>query len=202
MKKTWIAIACGVLIAATAPAKTNTPTDVNEQQARELSKRLRALPDYGVYDFLSFQLEDGKVVMKGFAHSPSVESGALKTARSLSGISEVKDEIEVLPLSRFDEQLRNSIFFRLYSSNSLSRYVAGGRLMPADPFLRPPLGWANTPVGSWQPAGNYPIHIIVQNGHVSLEGVVDNKGDRDIAAILASGTPGVFSVTNNLVIAR
>jgi len=202
MKKTYTLLACGVFIAAAVFGKTNTPADPNEQVAKELTKRLRTLADYGVYDHLSFQVDDGKVVLRGSTHTPSLEAAALKAAKAVAGVNEVQDEIEVLPLSRMDERLRTDVFFRLYSSNALSRYAAGGGLLARDPFLRPPLGWANTPVGSWQPAGDYAIHIIVKNGQLSLEGVVGNQGDKDIAGLLASATPGLFGVTNNLVVAR
>ena len=82
------------------------------------------------------------------------------------------NNIEVLPLSSQDDRIRQAVFRAIYSHPSLSRYAI--RAIP-------------------------PIHIIVKNGNVALEGVVANKGDKDIAGIQANQVPGVFSVANNLV---
>jgi hyperosmotically inducible periplasmic protein len=86
-------------------------------------------------------------------------------------VTRVVNNIEVLPLSTFDDQIRRAEYRAIYSQPQLSRYSLGA--VPQ-------------------------IHIIVKNGHVTLEGVVDNESDRNVAAIMASEVPGVFSVTNHL----
>jgi osmotically-inducible protein OsmY len=102
---------------------------------------------------------------------PVLKSDAERVVKRIEGVAQVNNQIEVLPVSQHDDRLRRSVYRAIYRSSPLSRYAL--------PVLKP-------------------IRIIVKNGHVTLEGVVDNEGDKNIANIRARGVPGAFSVTNNL----
>ena len=129
------------------------------------------LPYYSVFDNLAFKLEGSKVLLIGQVVRPSLKSDAESVVKKVEGVSSVQNDIEVLPTSPMDDQLRRALYRTIYGDTGLSRY-----------------GYAAVPS----------IHIIVKGGNVTLEGVVANEGDRNIADIRARSVPGVFSVTNNL----
>src|ERR1700674_893644 len=99
------------------------------------------------------------------------KSDAEAAVKNIEGVTRVVNNIQVLPVSPFDDQIRWAEYRAIYSQPQLSRYAMG--VVPQ-------------------------IHIIVNGGHVTLEGVVANEADRDVAGLSANGVPGVFSVTNNL----
>jgi hyperosmotically inducible protein len=105
---------------------------------------------------------------------PTLKSDAENVVKEIEGVSAVDNEIEVLPVSPMDDQVRRAVYRAVYGDTALSRY--GMSALPS-------------------------IHIIVNNGHVTLEGVVDSEGDKNLANIRANGVPNVFSVTNNLTVA-
>src|SRR5262249_2134712 len=107
----------------------------------------------------------------GQVTQPTLKSDAEKAVKKIEGVQTVANEIEVLPLSPNDDRLRRELYRAIYSKAPLERYQMGA--VP-------------------------PIHIIVKNGNVTLEGAVGNEGDKNIAGITANGVPGVFSVKNNL----
>jgi hyperosmotically inducible periplasmic protein len=144
---------------------------LQEQVRRALSR----LPYESVFDYLAFRTEGDRVILLGAVHRPTLRSDAEAAVRRIEGVEDVANQIEVLPLSTFDDQLRVALYRSIYGQSALSRY-----------------GMA--PIGS--------IRIIVRNGHVTLEGVVANETDRNIANIQAHTVPGVFSVSNNLRIER
>jgi hyperosmotically inducible periplasmic protein len=149
-----------------------------EPKAQDLIKEVRhqlvLLPYYSVFDNLAFKVEGSKVTLIGQAVRPTLKSDAENVVKKIEGVSSVTNEIEVLPLSPNDDQLRRAVFRAIYSDSSLSRY-------------------AESAVPS--------IHIIVKNGNVTLEGVADNEADKNLANLRANGVPNVFSVKNNLVVA-
>lgn len=168
-----IALAAGVsqnLSAANAPAGPQ-PGRTDSALAERVRHELVMLPFYGVFDNLAFQVEGGKVTLLGQVTRPTIKSSAGNVVKRLEGVTDVVNNIEVLPLSSFDDGIRLRLARAIYGSSALSRYALGA-----------------------QP----PIRIIVKNGNVTLEGVVLNDGDRNIANIRANGVFGVFSVTNNL----
>jgi hyperosmotically inducible protein len=203
MKRNLLGVlALAVALAPVAAAHNRTDTLSPEARlTRTVGKRLANLPDYGVYDWLTYSVNNGVVKLQGYAETPVLRSDADHVAVKVAGVQKVENDIKVLPPSSMDDQIRRAIFFRIYRSPALSRYAAGGGLIPGDPLLRPPLGWWAAPAGSFEPAGNYAIHIIVDNGNVKLEGVVNSKLDRQVAGTIAMQIPGVFSVANNLVVA-
>jgi hyperosmotically inducible protein len=140
--------------------------------AREVRHKLLMLPYYGVFDDLAFRVDGGTVTLLGAVTRPSLKSDAESAVKRIEGVERVINEIEVLPPSPMDDRIRMAEYRAIYGDSALStRY--GFRSIP-------------------------PIHIIVKNGHVDLEGVVANEADRNIANIRANSVPGVFSVTNNL----
>jgi hyperosmotically inducible periplasmic protein len=149
-----------------------------EPKPRDLVKEVRhqlvLLPYYSVFDNLAYKVEGSKVVLIGQTVRPTLKSDAEAAVKSVEGVSSVQNDIEVLPPSGMDDQLRRAIYRAIYGDTTLSRY--GFQAVPS-------------------------IHIIVKNGNVTLEGVVDNEGDKNIAGLRANGVPNVFSVKNNLVVA-
>src|SRR5262249_46315755 len=133
------------------------------------------LPYYSVFDNLEYKVEGDKVVLAGQVVRPTLKSDAEHVVKSVEGVSSVQNNIEVLPTSPMDDRLRIVLYRSIYGENGLNRY-----------------GLANVPS----------IHIIVKNGHVTLEGVVDNDSDKNLAGIRANSVPNVFSVQNNLKIVK
>ena len=140
---------------------------------KEVRHELVTLPYYGVFDWLEFEVgTDNKVVLRGQVVRPTTKSDAESRAREVEGVSQVVNEIQVLPVSRHDDQLRLALYRTIYGWNSpLFRYAT--QTVP-------------------------PIHIIVRNGRAALKGVVATKGDGNLAYIRARGVPGLFEVTNEL----
>jgi hyperosmotically inducible periplasmic protein len=155
-----------------------TPIFVTEASAkdrqstvREVRHELLMLSRYGVFDNISYRVEGNKVTLFGQVTQLVLKGDAEKAVRSIEGITRVDNQIEVLPLSPMDDDIRRSVFRAIYGENSLTRYS----------FQAVP-----------------PIHIIVKNGEVTLEGVVATEMDREVADIRAKGVSGVFSVVNHL----
>ncbi|MBL8213987.1 MAG: BON domain-containing protein [Bryobacterales bacterium] len=138
---------------------------------RQVRHELVMLPYYGVFDNLSYRVEGGTVTLLGQVTRPTLKSSAENVVKDIEGVAQVDNQIKVLPLSPNDDRLRLAVYRAVYGQTALNRYA-----LQAVP----------------------PIHIIVDNGKVTLEGVVANEGDKNIANIQANGVPGVFSVVNNL----
>jgi hyperosmotically inducible protein len=148
--------------------------DVGETRlVREVRHQLVTLPYYGVFDDLSFHVDqDGTVTLMGAVTRPTLKSDAENVVKHIEGVTKVVNQIEVLPPSPDDDRIRMAEYRAIYG----------------DPALATRYGYRAIP----------PIHIIVKNGHVTLEGVVANQGDKDLINARANSVPGVFSVTNNL----
>jgi hyperosmotically inducible protein len=143
---------------------------------REVRHELVMLPYYSVFDNLAYKVSpDGVVTLLGQVVTPTLKKDAENAVKKIEGVEKVDNQIQVLPPSPFDDQIRRATLRVIYGENSpLFHY-----------------GWSTVA----------PIHIIVNNGRVTLEGVVDNEADKNMAEIRAKGVPNVFSVTNNLVVA-
>ncbi|HLJ13334.1 MAG TPA: BON domain-containing protein [Bryobacteraceae bacterium] len=139
--------------------------------AREVRHQLVMLPYYGVFDNLSFRVDGSKVTLFGQVTRPTLKSDAGNVVKKIEGVTQVDNQIEVLPLSPMDDRIRFAEYRAIYSRPQLQQYSY--RAVP-------------------------PIHIIVKNGNVTLVGVVSNEGDKNVAGIAANGVPGVFKVTNDL----
>lgn len=154
-------------------------SDHNKDRARALGDEVRhqlvTLPYYSVFDWLQAQVKaDGSITLSGEVTRPVLKDDAESRIKKLEGATSVTDNIEVLPLSTMDDQLRVALYRSIYSFNSpLFRYAT--QSVP-------------------------PIHIIVKNGNVTLKGIVATQADSDIAHLAANQVPGVFEVKNELQI--
>jgi osmotically-inducible protein OsmY len=167
-----IAFVCGMFLIFSgseyAFAQTPTPSPLEQKVRHELLK----LPYYGVFDDLQFSIDGENVTLSGQAHNYIVQRDAVSAIKHLAGVSAVNDQIEVLPLSQFDDDIRLRLFHSLYRDSALNRY----RLIRVQP----------------------PIRILVNNGNVTLKGVVDSDMDRNVIYDRAREVRNVFSVTNDL----
>jgi hypothetical protein len=138
----------------------------------------------------------------GYAYRPSLKQDAEHAVRRAPGVDQVINQIEELPVSINDDELRWKTYYAIYRDPFLSRYAPGGGLLWGSHRMYGPgfhgMGFSRFP--GMEPAGDYPIHIVVKNGHVTLLGVVDNESDKTVAGMKARQVPGVFDVENNLQI--
>ena len=177
------AILCVLALAANLAAQKSGSADrMNALQAnngpdrisREVRHELVMLPYYGVFDNLAYSVNGSVVALYGQVTNPTLKSDAENVVKKIEGVTKVDNKIQVLPLSPMDDQLRRAEYRAIYSDPSLNRYA-----MQAVP----------------------PIHIIVENGTLTLVGVVDNAADKNLAGIRANAVSGVFSVNNDLQVA-
>ncbi len=173
-KSYWVLAAVLFAAPALASASVKTP-ETPADLAKQVRHELVMLPYYNLFDNLSYKVDGNEVTLYGQVVRPTLKSEAQNVVRDIPGVETVVNKIEVLPLSPMDDQIRLAAARAIFRQPALSRYA-----------------WGPIP----------PIHIIVKNGNVTLEGVVDNETDRNIAALQANGVFGVFSVTNNLRVAR
>ena len=160
-----------MLGASSATASSTATAQYEDWLTQEVRHQLVLLPFYSVFDNLEYKVDGSEVTLLGQVAQPVVKIDAENAVKRIEGVTKVTNNIEVLPVSPMDDQIRRAEFRAIYGEPALQRYAFG-------------------PVP--------PIHIIVKNGHVTLEGVVDNRTDSELAYMRANGVPGVFSVTNNL----
>jgi hyperosmotically inducible protein len=171
----------------------------------QIRKELLQLPYYGVFDFIAFKYEpNGVVTLMGFAYHPTLKADSERAVKRVQGVKEVADKIEVLPPSANDDELRWKTYYAIYRDPFLSRYAPGGGALWGHSHgfsldFRP-LGPG--PFAGMEPAGDYPIHVIVKGGRIALYGVVDNDSDRTIAEMKARQVPGSFGVENYLMVEK
>jgi hyperosmotically inducible periplasmic protein len=177
IKKFVIAMALTIaLVSATAQQSQRPPSEkATERIQKEVRHELIMLPFLDVFDNLAYKVDGYNVTLLGQVTRPSLKSDAERAVKNIEGVENVDNQIEVLPTSPNDDRLRLRLYQAIYGFGPLQKY--------AMPVIKP-------------------IRIIVRNGHVSLEGVVDNEGDKNIAGIRANSVPGIFSVKNNLVVAK
>ena len=190
-----IAGAIGVVMIASVGAKV--PSAGGSETTRTVQKALEGLPYYGVFDFVAFDVDRGTVTLNGYAYHGSLRHAAEAATRRASGVDEVANRMELLPASREDDRIRWATFYTIYTDAFSTRYAPGG----PDRVLREVYDSRRFP-GMHQPLGLYAIHIVVRNGHTMLFGLVDNEGDRQIAEMRARQVPGVFSVVNEIEVAK
>ena len=186
----------GVALAVPALSATPQAGDV-EQMAKKIRKEILTLPNYGLFDEIRFTIEGNTVLLTGYASRPALKSTAGNVVKDITGVERVRNEIEVLPVSRFDDSIRLRAYVAIYGDPVLERYNPNrGVPLPWSP-ARQAAGITNDP-----PPGNHPIHIIVNNGHVTLTGVVDNAADRQVAEARVNNVFGAMSVENRIEVAR
>lgn len=189
----WLVLPASVSFGA-APQKT---------VIEEIREELLELPYYGVFDFLAFGYDKGTVTLQGYAYALGLKRDAERAVKRVAGVDTVKNEIEELPVSQFDDDVRWRTYYEIYRDPFLSRYAPGGTLLwgHRHPLRSPRLMPFGPPrFAGFEPAGDYPIHIVVKGGHITLLGVVENDTDKTIAGMKARSVPGAFSVENELVV--
>lgn len=169
----WIATA---IVLCVAPFANGQSSKGQARIVKEVRHELVMLPFYSVFDNLEYKVNGTTVTLMGQVRTPSLKSDAGKAVSQIEGVEKVDNQIEVLPPSNTDDQIRRAVYYSLFAENSpLFRY-----------------GWGAVP----------PIHIIVSGGRVTLIGIVDSDGDKTTAGLLAQKVPGTFSVTNNLSVGK
>jgi hyperosmotically inducible periplasmic protein len=157
-------------------AQTATgPQRMQERISREVYHELVTLPQLTIFDNLQYKVDGGKVTLTGQVVNPVLKDSAEKVVKKIEGVESVNNQIEILPPSPNDDRIRRQVARALFNDERLFPYSMGS--VP-------------------------PIHIIVKNGHVALEGVVNSQTDKDTATLRANGVPGVFSVENHLQVQK
>jgi hyperosmotically inducible periplasmic protein len=161
-----------ILAPATYSFGQGEPTDPAQARiSKEVRHEILMLPYFGVFDNIEYKVQGGTVTLLGSVTRPVLKSDAGNVVKRIEGVNQVVNNIDVLPPSSMDDGLRRALFRAIYGDPALQKYELGVQK---------------------------PIRIIVKNGHVSLEGVVDNETDKNLAGMRAKGVPGIFEVNNNL----
>lgn len=164
-----------VFVAGSAAISVNAQTITGEVSNRVLEKEVQSkilrLPYYEVFDFISFRIDGDTVILDGKVRNATNRREAENAIKRISDVVTVQNNIEILNVGGFDDRIRRDLYNSLARTASLSRY-----LWTVNPSMR----------------------LVVDRGHVTLEGYVSNEGDLNLANIAARTVPGVFSVTNNL----
>ena len=142
-----------------------------ERITREVRHELLMLPWFGVFDNIAYKVDGSTVTLYGQVVRPTLKSDAENVVKKIEGVEKVDNQIDVLPPSPMDDELRLKLYRSIYGYPPLEKYALGVQK---------------------------PIRIIVKNGRVNLEGVVDNETDKNLVTVRANSVPGIFSVTNNL----
>jgi hypothetical protein len=145
------------------------------QMENDIVNTIRLAPHYGVFDFLSFQMDGNNVTLLGKAMLPITKEEVARRVAKVAGIGQVTNKIEVLPLSKRDDTIRLQVYRSIFGTADLYRYA-----------LSP----------------NPSIHIIVKDGNVTLEGLVSNEGDGKFAFMAARRVNGIMSITDNLKVEK
>ena len=175
MKFTNKTLMVAALTAVSSIGALMAQTADNAVLQKKVRHELVMLPYFSVFDTLSYRIDNGVVTLMGEVVRPVLKSDAERVVSRVEGVRGVVNTIEVLPVSPFDDRIRVAAYRAIYGYGPLQRYALGAQR---------------------------PIRIIVKNGHISLEGVVDNEMDRNMANMRANMVPGVFSVSNDLQIAH
>ena len=146
-----------------------------ERIVKEVRHELLMLPYFGVFDYIAFKVDGYTVTLLGSVVKPVTKSDAENSIKRIEAVEKVDNQIEVLPPSSMDDRLRQRLFRAIYQYPALQKYELGVQK---------------------------PIRIIVKSGRLTLEGVVDSDGDKNMAGIRANTVSGVFSVTNNLQVVK
>jgi hyperosmotically inducible protein len=162
-------LAASLASASARPSTADQPAQ--ERITREVRHELVMLPQFSIFDNLAYKVDGGTVILMGQVKNAVLKDSAEKAVKEIEGVEQVENQIEILPPSFNDDRIRLRVARAVFNDALLFRYSMGA--VP-------------------------PIHIIVNRGNVTLEGVVDSQTDKNVAGIRANGVSGVFSVTNNL----
>ncbi|HEY1936941.1 MAG TPA: BON domain-containing protein [Candidatus Angelobacter sp.] len=166
----------GVAQESGAAQNATGPQRQQDRITREVRHELVMLPQLTIFDNLQYKVDGGKVTLMGEVRNAVLKDEAQNAVKHIEGVEQVDNRIDILPPSSTDDHIRLAVAHALFGQDSpLFRYSMGA--LP-------------------------PIHIIVKNGHVTLEGVVNSQADKDLASLKANSVPGVFSVDNHLVVQK
>jgi hyperosmotically inducible protein len=161
---------------APSSAPSSVPSDrVLQRITKEVRHELIMLPYRGVFDYMAFKVDGSTVTLLGSVTGPTLKRDAESAVKGIEGVEHIDNQINVLPPSPMDDRLRRRLYRAIYGFASLERYAL---------------------------SVNKPIQIIVKSGHVTLEGVVDNEADKNVAGIRANSVSGIFSVENHLTVSK
>ncbi len=179
MKKINKLLALSIAVLAISFVSVDAQTYSGDASAMKMEsdvrKQILKLPYYEVFDYIDYSIQGNTVVLDGKVRNATNRKAAEAAVKRVSGVEVVVNNIEILPVGGFDDRIRNGLLRSMANTSNLSRY-----LWPVNPSIR----------------------LIVDRGHVTLEGIVANETDVNLANIAARSVSGVFSVTNNLVVDR
>jgi hyperosmotically inducible protein len=173
--KRKLSILFAALLALTILASAQDSAKSQERIVREVRHELLMLPYFGVFDYIAFKVDGSTVTLLGQVVRPTLKSDSENVVKRIEGVEKVDNQIEILPPSSMDDRLRIALFRAIYQDPALQKYELGVQK---------------------------PIRIIVKNGRITLEGVVDSDADKNLANIRANSVPGIFAVTNNLQVSK
>jgi hyperosmotically inducible periplasmic protein len=174
MKRNWMVVAIALLAMAclgSAQDRNQASPRSVDRITREVRHELLMLPYFTVFDNIAYKVDGSTVTLLGQVVNPTLKSDAGNVVKKIEGVDKVDNQIETLPPSPMDDGLRRRLYREIYGYPALEKYALGVQK---------------------------PIRIIVKNGRVTLEGVVDNEQDKNVAGIRANSVPNIFQVTNNL----
>lgn len=161
---------------AGATAQTGQgPQRMQDRISHEVFHELVMLPQLTIFDNLQYKVDGNNVTLMGQVQEASLKDSAEKVVKKIEGVESITNQIEVLPASPNDDRIRRQVARAIFNDDRLFRYSMGS--VP-------------------------PIHIIVKNGRVTLEGIVNSQADKDAANLRTNGVPGVFSVENHLQVQK
>ena len=202
MRKLTRIYSAAVLALALATLPGAAQSQTNDTTIAAIRGELTQLPYYGVFDFLAFKYSKGTVTLGGYAYHPMLKTDAERAVKRVAGVDAVVNNIDDLPPSFQDDEVRWRAYYAIYRDPILSRYAPGGATVWGH---RHELGarfypLASGPFSGMEPAGDYPIHIVVNGDKVTLLGVVDGKSDRTVAEAKARDAAGSLTVENQLMV--
>jgi hyperosmotically inducible protein len=177
MKLRRLLATCALLAFVSAAwARQSAPSPAATARiTKEVRHELLMLPYFTVFDNIGYKVDGYNVTLVGQVTRPTLKSDSENVVKRIEGVEHVDNQIEVLPLSPNDDRIRRQVYRAIYGFPQLQKYAMGVQ---------------------------QPIRIIVKNGNVTLEGVVDNETDKNVANIRARSVPGTFAVTNNLQVVK
>jgi len=211
-------------LAVSAQQTTVAPAQI----ATDVRKHLLSLPYYGVFDLLTFNVDNNdNVTLAGYVLTDTLKKDAEREVREVKGIKDVQNKIVIAQAFPLDDEIRHGVYHAIYGDSSLSRYgTPGSQLRSMRPGFRdwgagfggwgrglggPRAGFGGRAFGGshlmgapfygYDPVGEYAIHILVNNRTVTLAGVVDTEGDKTLAGLKARGVANVNQVSNELEVA-
>jgi hyperosmotically inducible protein len=163
---------CGFIsIFASSGTQSGGNQHTQDRVTKEVYHELVMLPQLTIFDNIAYKIDGGRVTLLGQVRNAVLKDEAQGAIKKIEGVESIDNQIEVLPPSPEDDRIRRQVARAIFNDDGLFPYSMGS--VP-------------------------PIHIIVKSGHVTLEGAVNNQGDKDRAGLKANGVPGIFEVKNNL----